>query len=375
MLRPGFTTGLPATRLHAASTERGSLTEVDIVANAKKKASAKKKAAPRPAIKKASPSKASKKASPAKAPAKKASAAKPAAKKAASKAKPVAKPAAKKAAAKKPAPKPASKPVAVAKPAAPAAKPAAAKTAKPVAAKPATMNKQAAPVKAAEVSKPAAIAASKPPARKPEPPKAAPVAPAPAPTAVQTTSAKADKKDSSARKKADTPPRQVARASTAVAKVPSHDHSTPAPRTRMINLDEVKLPAGYVPKADEEYMNPMQLLYFRNKLQAWREELITESQGTLDHLRSEIRDVGDEAERASRESDNILELRTRDRYRKLLKKIDDAIKRIEDGSYGYCEETGEEIGLGRLEARPIATLTVDAQERRELFQKQFRDER
>jgi len=143
----------------------------------------------------------------------------------------------------------------------------------------------------------------------------------------------------------------------------------------MINLDEVKLPTGYVPSADEEYMNPMQLLYFRNKLQSWREELITESQETLDHLRSEIRDVGDEAERASRESDNILELRTRDRYRKLLKKIDDAIKRIEEGNYGYCEETGEEIGLGRLEARPIATLTVDAQERRELFQKQFRDER
>ena len=122
-------------------------------------------------------------------------------------------------------------------------------------------------------------------------------------------------------------------------------------------------------------MNPQHLLYFRNKLQAWRDELIVESQETLEHLRSEIRDVGDEAERASRESDNILELRTRDRYRKLLKKIDDAMKRIEDGSYGYCEETGEEIGLERLEARPIATLTVDAQERRELFQRQFRDDR
>lgn len=377
MLRPGFTTGLPATRLQAASTERGSLTEVDIVANAKKKASAKKKAAPRPAVKKASPSKASKKAAPAKAPAKKASAAKPAAKKAASKAKPVAvaKPVAKKAAAKKPAPRPASKPVAVAKPAAPAAKPVAAKSAKPVASKPASISKQAAPAKAAEVSKPATVVASKPPARKPEPPKAAPVAPTPAPTAVQATPAKADKKDSSARKKADTPPRQVARASTAVAKVPSHDHSTPAPRTRMINLDEVKLPAGYVPSKDEEYMNPLQLVYFRNKLRNWRDELITESQETLDHLRSEIRDVGDEAERASRESDNILELRTRDRYRRLLKKIDDAIKRIEDGSYGFCDETGEDIGLARLEARPIATLTVDAQERRELFQKQFRDDR
>ena len=86
-------------------------------------------------------------------------------------------------------------------------------------------------------------------------------------------------------------------------------------------------------------------------------------------------DVGDEAERASRESDNILELRTRDRYRKLLRKIEEALKRVEEGVYGYCEETGEEIGLGRLEARPIATLTVDAQERREMFQKQFRDDR
>ncbi len=121
-------------------------------------------------------------------------------------------------------------------------------------------------------------------------------------------------------------------------------------------------------------MCPKHLLYFRNKLNAWRDELIIESQETLDHLRSEIRDVGDDAERASRESDNILELRTRDRYRKLLNKIDAALKRIEDGSYGYCEETGEEIGLGRLEARPIATLTVDAQERREMFQRQFRDD-
>jgi DnaK suppressor protein len=151
--------------------------------------------------------------------------------------------------------------------------------------------------------------------------------------------------------------------------------STPTIRTRMINLEDVSLPAGYVPSPEEEYMSPRQLLYFRNKLMQWRDELIAESQETLDHLRSEIRDVGDEAERASRESDNILELRTRDRYRKLLNKIDAAVKRIEDGSYGFCEETGEEIGLGRLEARPIATLTVDAQERREMLQRQFRDDR
>ncbi len=121
-------------------------------------------------------------------------------------------------------------------------------------------------------------------------------------------------------------------------------------------------------------MGPTQLAYFKNKLETWRKELIVESQETLEHLRTETRDVGDDAERASRESDNILELRTRDRYRKLIRKIDEALKRIDDGSYGYCEETGEEIGIGRLEARPIATLTVDAQERREMFQRQFRDD-
>ena len=108
--------------------------------------------------------------------------------------------------------------------------------------------------------------------------------------------------------------------------------------------------------------------FIRETGRRWQSQLVA-------YLRSEIRDVGDEAERASRESDNILELRTRDRYRKLLNKIDAAMKRIEDGSYGYCEETGEEIGLGRLEARPIATLTVDAQERREMLQRQFRDDR
>jgi len=218
--------------------------------------------------------------------------------------------------------------------------------------------------------------------KKPESPKVVATKPAavvtPAPAIVKAAKKGAPAKETSVRKKASetqTPPAQIARAATAVAKAPGHDNAPLAPRPRMINLDEVKLPAGYVPSKDEEYMNPMQLLYFRNKLQSWRDELITESQETLDHLRSEIRDVGDEAERASRESDNILELRTRDRYRRLLKKIDDAIKRIEDGSYGFCDETGEDIGLARLEARPIATLTVDAQERRELFQKQFRDDR
>ena len=138
---------------------------------------------------------------------------------------------------------------------------------------------------------------------------------------------------------------------------------------------EVKLPKNYRPSEKEEYMNPKQLEYFRQKLLTWRQDLIEESQETINNLRGEVRDVGDEAERASQETENSLELRTRDRYRKLLGKIDQALSRVEDGSYGYCEETGEEIGLARLEARPIATLCLDAQERWELKQKQMKDSR
>jgi DnaK suppressor protein len=145
----------------------------------------------------------------------------------------------------------------------------------------------------------------------------------------------------------------------------------PAPPIAAVTPVRVELPEGYKPSADEPYMNPLQLEYFRRKLLKWREELVEESRQTLDHLRSEVRDVGDEAERATRESENALELRTRDRYRKLIAKIDSALRRIDDGSYGYCDETGEPIGLERLEARPIATLSLDAQERRELLQRQL----
>ncbi len=137
----------------------------------------------------------------------------------------------------------------------------------------------------------------------------------------------------------------------------------------------VKLPKGYTPSDKEEYMSPKQLEYFRQKLLTWREELVEESRETISHLRDEVRDVGDEAERATRETENSLELRTRDRYRKLIKKIDKALERVDEGDYGYCEETGEEIGLARLEARPIATLCLDAQERWELRQKQMGDSR
>jgi len=137
----------------------------------------------------------------------------------------------------------------------------------------------------------------------------------------------------------------------------------------------VDLPKGYKPSENEEYMCQEHLEYFRRMLLKWREDLIQESQETINNLRGEVRDVGDEAERASRETENSLELRTRDRYRKLLNKIDQALARIDEGEYGFCEETGEEIGLARLEARPIATLCLDAQERWELKQKQMRNSR
>jgi len=140
-----------------------------------------------------------------------------------------------------------------------------------------------------------------------------------------------------------------------------------------MTVKSVKLPKGYKPSPDEEYMNPMQIEYFRQKLLSWRDELVEESRETISNLQTEVRDVGDEAERATRETENSLELRTRDRYRKLINKINKTLARIDDGEYGYCEETGEEIGLQRLEARPIATLCLDAQERWELRQKQLGD--
>lgn len=139
--------------------------------------------------------------------------------------------------------------------------------------------------------------------------------------------------------------------------------------------DRVVLKKGYKPKKSEKYMGPTQIEYFRQKLNSWRDELVEESRETINHLQHEVRDVGDEAERATRETENSLELRTRDRYRKLIRKIDKALIRIDEGEYGYCEETGEEIGLARLEARPIATLCLDAQERWELRQKQIGDGR
>ncbi|CDP51944.1 C4-type zinc finger protein, DksA/TraR family [Devosia sp. DBB001] len=121
-------------------------------------------------------------------------------------------------------------------------------------------------------------------------------------------------------------------------------------------------------------MNPRQREYFRRKLENWKEEILRESRETLENLQEENQNHPDMADRASSESDRALELRTRDRQRKLISKIDAALKRIEDGTYGYCEETGDPIGIARLDARPIATLSLEAQEMHERREKVYRDE-
>jgi DnaK suppressor protein len=134
------------------------------------------------------------------------------------------------------------------------------------------------------------------------------------------------------------------------------------------------LPPDYRPTEKEPFMNPMQVEYFRQKLLRWRVELLEESNETLHHLQEESLSEPDIADRASLETDRALELRTRDRERKLIAKIDEALKRIEEGTYGYCEETAEPIALRRLEARPIATLSIEAQERHERMERTHRED-
>jgi len=134
------------------------------------------------------------------------------------------------------------------------------------------------------------------------------------------------------------------------------------------------LPPDYRPTENEQFMNPLQLEYFRQKLLRWRSELLAESSETLQHLKEESLAEPDLTDRASLETERAIELRTRDHERKLISKIDAALMRIEDGSYGYCEETDEPIGIRRLEARPIATLSLEAQERHERMERTHRDD-
>jgi DnaK suppressor protein len=137
---------------------------------------------------------------------------------------------------------------------------------------------------------------------------------------------------------------------------------------------EVFLPDEYSPAEDEPFMNDRQLEYFRRKLLSWKSDILEDSRDTITGMKDQTRNIPDIADRASEETDRALELRTRDRQRKLVSKIDAALRRIEEGEYGYCEITGEPISLKRLDARPIATMSLEAQERHERREKVHRDD-
>ncbi len=198
--------------------------------------------------------------------------------------------------------------------------------------------------------------------------------------AKKTAAKKVSKKKPAARKKAASKKKSASKKRPAVKKkVPTN-----RPTARTIPARKTK-PKGdvlsgpihgiepYKPKRGEEYMSDAQLEHFRKILSAWKRELMFEVDRTVHHMQDEAANFPDPNDRATQESEFGLELRTRDRERKLLRKIDSALIRIDEGSYGYCDETGEEIGLKRLEARPVATLCLEAQERRELAERQFRD--
>ena len=130
----------------------------------------------------------------------------------------------------------------------------------------------------------------------------------------------------------------------------------------------------YVPSDDEEFMNPRQQAYFRMRLEQWKMDIVNGAKSTINNLQEDSSNLPDIVDRASSESDKALELRTRDRQRKLISKIDAALRRIDEGTYGYCEETGDPIGLARLDARPTATLSLEAQERHERKERTVRDD-
>lgn len=206
----------------------------------------------------------------------------------------------------------------------------------------------------------------------------------PAKSAAKTTARSAPKK--TVTKKALAP----ARASTPAIKTPAKTVAASAPkaqaRTSAVQKTQDKkltpratsspivLDPNYRPSEDEPFMNEQHRAYFRNKLLTWKEEIIRQTRETLAGLHEDSTQHADLADRATSETDRALELRARDRQRKLISKIDAALARIEDGTYGYCEETGEPIGLKRLDARPIATLSVEAQERHERREKVYRED-
>ena len=293
-------------------------------------------------------------------------------------------PAAVSAKAAKTAPKPTAKSIAAKKPAPPPAKPAAAPTrSKPAPAPAAAAKPAAAPAKAA------AAAAPKPPAMKPAPaPVVVPAIPAVATAPVAPRQGRGASKYPAPQVQAPLPP-PTSRFADRFA--------PPRPPTRQMNNLELDTPR-HAQKSDPklanawksktgreltdpevlampepEYMNDKQLEFFRVKLQTLKDDLLSNAGETTEHLREDTSIVPDPADRATIEEEHALELRTRDRERKLLKKISQSLQRLDSGEYGFCDETGEPIGLGRLIARPTATLSLEAQQRRELKQKMFGD--
>jgi DnaK suppressor protein len=220
-------------------------------------------------------------------------------------------------------------------------------------------------------------ATARPTARKAPPAPAAKAAPKPRSVARVVTARKAPE------------PTKVQETKPAVRSLPPKEPRTPAtvsarPAPSFESADDSEasdnsLLAGprnvqpYVVKRGEQYMGKAQLDHFRQILQSWKKDLMLEVDRTVSHMKDEAANFPDPNDRATQEEEFSLELRTRDRERKLIRKIDEALKRIEDGSYGYCLETGEQIGIKRLEARPVATLSIEAQERRERREKQYGD--
>jgi len=229
------------------------------------------------------------------------------------------------------------------------------------------------PVAAKTVSKPAPVKAPVAAAKPVPKPAPAPVAAKPAPLASATPVAQAIRKAA--------PSERIVVTATGV---PSSQSGIAAsaranPADDGDDNDSGSLLAGprnvtpYIAKRGEQYMNAVQLDHFRNILNGWKRDLMEEVDRTVSHMKDEAANFPDPNDRATQEEEFSLELRTRDRERKLIRKIDEALKRVEDGSYGYCLETGEEIGVKRLEARPVATLTIEAQERRERRERQYGD--
>ncbi len=334
------------------------------------KGAVKKQASKKPVAKAAAKTAPIKK-SPAVAKAKAKVATKPAAKPAA---KPVAKPAAKKTAPSAKAKTTVKTTVKAAPKKAPAAKPVAAPKKAAPAPTPASAPKKAAPPPKAVVAPKKAAPSPKPapaPAPAPAPVKVtkpAPVAkPAPAPVA-----AKAAPEPKKRAKAAVAPEDLILKPAPRLPFVPEPEEDNDGPRSLAL-LSGPRNVKPYLAKKGEQYMGKEQLEHFRTILSVWKRDLMMEVDRTVTHMKDEAANPPDPNDRATLESEFSLELRTRDRERKLIRKIDQALERVEDGSYGYCLETGEEIGIKRLEARPVATLSIEAQERRERREKQYGD--